>query len=119
VLGDERPVAARGLADCVHRAVEQVVALGKAEVGDKTILDAAVPFAEALGRAVHAGDPPAAAWRTAAAVAGSAAQGTAALRPRIGRARPLAERSVGTPDPGAVSFALCVDAAAKEMSDEH
>jgi dihydroxyacetone kinase len=30
--------------------------------------------------------------------------------PKVGRARPLAERSVGTPDAGATSMSLCVDA---------
>ena len=43
-----------------------------------------------------------------------AAAATAALRPRKGRARPLAERSVGSPDPGAVSFALIVTALADQ-----
>ena len=38
-------------------------------------------------------------------VAASAARSTAELRPRKGRARPLAEKSIGTPDPGAVSLA--------------
>jgi dihydroxyacetone kinase len=41
-------------------------------------------------------------------VATRAAADTAPLVPRLGRARPLAERSVGTPDAGATSMALCV-----------
>ena len=52
------------------------------------------------------------AWGHAAATAESAAQATADLKPKVGRARPLAERSLGTPDAGAVSFALCVRTAA-------
>ena len=42
----------------------------------------------------------------AADAAEGAAQETAALVPKVGRARPLAERSVGHPDPGALSFAI-------------
>ena len=42
----------------------------------------------------------------AAAAATAAAERTAGLRPLKGRARPLAEKSLGHPDPGAVSFAL-------------
>jgi dihydroxyacetone kinase len=42
----------------------------------------------------------------AADAAESAARDTAQLRPKLGRARPLADRSVGTQDPGATSFAL-------------
>ena len=47
------------------------------------------------------------AWRAAADVATDAAKATAELRPKVGRARPLAERSVGTPDAGATSLAMC------------
>jgi ribose 5-phosphate isomerase B len=47
-----------------------------------------------------------AALRSAAEAATQAARDTAPLRPRKGRARPLADKSQGTPDPGAVSLAL-------------
>jgi dihydroxyacetone kinase len=40
-------------------------------------------------------------------VATESARATADLRPKVGRARPLAERSVGTPDAGATSLAMC------------
>ncbi|WP_329812732.1 DAK2 domain-containing protein, partial [Streptomyces sp. GSL17-113] len=45
-------------------------------------------------------------------VARTAAEATAELRPRLGRARPLAERSIGTPDPGATSLAMVLGAVA-------
>ena len=50
------------------------------------------------------------AWRTAASAATQAAASTADLLPRMGRARPHAEKSLGTPDPGAHSLALIVTA---------
>jgi dihydroxyacetone kinase len=50
------------------------------------------------------------AWTAAADAADKAAEGTAQLLPRRGRAWPLAEKSLGTPDAGAVSFALIVRA---------
>ncbi|MGW8566529.1 dihydroxyacetone kinase family protein [Isoptericola sp. NPDC055881] len=89
--------------------------LGKASPGDKTLLDAVGPFVDALERGTADADDAGAlerAWGAAAAEATRAAAATADLVPRVGRARPLAERSVGTPDPGAVSFALCVEAVA-------
>ena len=46
-----------------------------------------------------------------------AAEATAPLSPRLGRARPLAARSVGTPDAGATSFALAVRAMAPVVAD--
>ncbi|MCC2334084.1 dihydroxyacetone kinase family protein [Cellulomonas sp. zg-Y908] len=110
-------LAARPVADPAARAaaaaragVAAVVTLGGAKQGDKTMVDAAEPFAAALEQAAGAGQAPAAAWDAALEAARTAAQATADLRPRLGRARPLAERSVGTPDPGAVSFAAIVAA---------
>ena len=74
--------------------------LGKAEVGDKTMVDALVPFTETFRRLAAEGAAADAGWAEAAREAAAAAQATAALRPLKGRARPLAEKSVGTPDPG-------------------
>ncbi|WOF24279.1 dihydroxyacetone kinase family protein [Microbacterium betulae] len=98
----DAPAVARGTAD----AAAGVMAYGKAEPGDKTLVDALVPFAEELGRAVAAGASLADAWRTASGAATEAAAATADLLPRMGRARPHAEKSLGTPDPGAHSLAL-------------
>ncbi|NUP37517.1 MAG: DAK2 domain-containing protein, partial [Streptomyces sp.] len=50
--------------------------------------------------------PLAAAWDAAATAAEAAAKAPAELLPRLGRARPHAEKSMGTPDAGAVSLAL-------------
>ncbi|HSQ22353.1 MAG TPA: DAK2 domain-containing protein, partial [Coriobacteriia bacterium] len=69
-----------------------------------------VPFIDALTDALGASDGLADAWDKAAAVATQAALDTAPLRPRLGRARPLADKSVGTPDAGATSFALAMTA---------
>lgn len=94
------------------RAFEaRIRSLGKVEVGDKTMLDAIVPAVEALAAAFEAGSPLQGAGLAAAAAAESAADGTAVLRPRVGRARPLAELSVGHSDPGAMSFAMVLRAA--------
>jgi dihydroxyacetone kinase len=84
--------------------------LGQASVGDKTLVDAVTPFAQVLSEQVRSGAPLRSAWQCAEAAADVAAQATANLVPRKGRARPLAERSVGTPDPGAVSFVICAKA---------
>lgn len=108
-LGDDRsPLGTADVRAAVWAAVETVQGLGGAEPGDKTLLDALVPFHDVLDTAAGSGTPLGAAWQQAAEVADRAAADTAGLRPRVGRARPLADRSVGTPDPGAVSLALCV-----------
>jgi D-erythrulose 4-kinase len=88
---------------------DAITALGKAVPGDKTMVDALLPFRGAFQSAFNGGAPVAEALAAGAAAARKAADATASLRPRKGRARPLAEKSLGHPDPGAVSFALLAD----------
>jgi D-erythrulose 4-kinase len=105
VLDDRSGASADRVSEAVQAALEAVVARGGARPGDKTLVDALDPFARTLREQVAAGASLFEAWRAAAAAATSAAEATAPLRPRLGRARPLAERSVGHADPGAVSLA--------------
>ena len=111
-LGDTAAPDGSAIARASQLFADTVATLGKAARQDKTMLDAAVPFSEAFAAAIAQGDDPTLAWQTAATRASRAAEDTAALLPKIGRARPHAEQSVGTPDPGAVSFALIVSAVA-------
>jgi phosphoenolpyruvate---glycerone phosphotransferase subunit DhaL len=111
-------LSAQCVVDALDAALGGVVARGKAEVGDKTMVDALVPFAETLGREVDGGTDLATAWANAAAAASAAAAATAELLPRMGRARPHAEKSLGTPDPGAHSFALIVSAVAEAIAGD-
>ncbi|MFC3075246.1 dihydroxyacetone kinase family protein [Shinella pollutisoli] len=87
-------------------ALDDVMRLGGARPGDKTLVDAFVPFVEALEAAAGGGRSLQEAWRQASDVCEAAARATAPLTPKLGRARPLAERSIGHPDAGAVSLAL-------------
>ncbi|MDN5914324.1 MAG: dihydroxyacetone kinase family protein [Pseudonocardia sp.] len=94
----------------VRAFADAIVELGGAKLGDKTLLDALLPFVDELEARVGDGEELAPAWRAAASVATAAGKATSDMRPRIGRARPLAEKSVGTPDAGATSMALIVTA---------
>ncbi len=111
-LGDTERPSARSVVDAVAAARDGIVRYGKAEVGDKTMVDALVPFTDTLAAAVDGGATLPIAWRQAAAAAVTAAAATAELLPRKGRARPHAEKSLGTPDPGAHSLGLIVRAVA-------
>lgn len=108
-LGDSAAADAPRVAAGVRDAKEGIMHFGKARVGDKTMVDVLVPFSDALSAAVAQGASLTEAWLRAAAVAEQAAQATAQLVPKVGRARPLAEKSVGTPDAGAVSLAMIVN----------
>jgi len=110
-LGDVTEPTGGDVAAAVGAATEGLIAFGKAHVGDKTMIDAAVPFAETLAAHVKGGDRLVDAWGAAAQAATEAAEATAALMPRVGRARTHGAKAIGSPDPGAVSFAAVMQAA--------
>lgn len=96
VLGDESGDA--NLVDATAAGLEAVTRLGGAHVGDKTMVDAFVPAVQALQ---EQGD-----WRAATDAARKGAESTKDLVAKVGRARPLGEKSLGTPDAGATSLAM-------------
>lgn len=106
-LGDRGRPDSATVAAGMRDGYDALIRLGGAAPGDKTMLDALLPFVEELEERIAEGEPWQKAWRTAAETAARAARATAELRPKVGRARPLAERSVGTPDAGAISLAMC------------
>jgi dihydroxyacetone kinase len=101
----------------VRESATALQTFSKAQLGDKTMLDALFPFVDALVERTAEGESLADAWAAAADVCREAAEATAVLVPKIGRARPLAERSVGTPDPGAISLGLIVTAIGKVLDE--
>ncbi|WP_116044225.1 dihydroxyacetone kinase family protein [Amycolatopsis palatopharyngis] len=107
---DSAEITATAVADAVDNAAKAFVELGKAEPGDKTMLDAIEPFRRVLREQAISGAAVADAWCEAAQRAAGAARETADLVPAKGRAARLAERSKGHADPGATSFALIVTA---------
>jgi dihydroxyacetone kinase len=118
-LSDGAAVTADQIRLAAEQALESVMALGGAKPGDKTLVDAFVPFVDALSTDLKAGAGLAAAWSRAAGAARQAAETTAQLLPKLGRARPLAERSLGHPDAGAVSFALCARVISDHPGETH
>ncbi|MBD1593888.1 dihydroxyacetone kinase family protein [Arthrobacter sp. S1_S22] len=107
-LGNKDSYSGGDAAAAVAAFADAVTTLGKADVGDKTMVDALLPFRDAFVAAFDGGTPVSGALAAAVTAARQAADATASLRPLKGRARPLAEKSLGHPDPGAVSFALIV-----------
>ena len=110
VLSDDSRPTKRDLAEGVAAAARAVQSAGKAQLGDKTMVDALEPFASTFRAAVDRGDSKADAWNQAAGAAARGAESTAAMVARVGRARPHGEKSLGTQDPGAASFVIVVKA---------
>ena len=104
-------------AKSLRAGVEGVVARGKAEANDKTMLDALAPALDALDATLASGASLGDALRAASVAADAGRDATVPLQARKGRASYLGERSVGHQDPGATSAALLVGAAAEAFAD--
>ncbi len=107
--GDREQLDAAALVEVLGAARDGIVARGKAEPNDKTMVDAWSPAVEA---AAGAGDDVRAVLDAAAAAAERGAVATEPLVAHKGRASYLGERAVGHRDPGAESSALVLRAAA-------
>jgi len=107
-LGDDKDLDLKSYANAVNSFVKSIQQLGGANIGDKTMIDAQVPFAEVFESSISQGLSFIDSWNRAAIASTSAAKETANLTPKMGRARVLAEKSLGHPDPGATSFSLIV-----------
>jgi dihydroxyacetone kinase-like protein len=113
--GKER-LELRDWAAMVEAGVEGVRARGKAELGDKTMLDALGPARDALAEAVGDGMSFPAALSAAAAAAEEGMKATIPLVARKGRASYLGERSAGHQDPGATSSWMLMRTAAESLT---
>jgi dihydroxyacetone kinase len=102
----------RTWADAFDAGCAAIAELGGARPGDRTMLDALIPAAEAFRAALNAGQGLADALRLTAEAARRGAQATATMAPRRGRSSYLGERVLGHPDPGAEAAALWLRAIA-------
>jgi dihydroxyacetone kinase phosphoprotein-dependent L subunit len=104
----------------VYKALDAGLAalmrLGKAKVGDKTMIDTLDPFVRAYGEAANGGQTILAAWKVSLSAAEHGMRSTAEMISKRGRSSRLGERSRGHLDPGAVSifYVLCAVADALE-----
>ncbi len=114
-LSDEAEMSADAVAKGAQAGLEAIMRLGGAKVGDKTLVDSFVPFAATLNEEVGKGKSLAEAWAIAADVATKAGEATAQLTPKLGRAKSHTQRSLGYPDAGAISLALCARVVAEAI----
>jgi phosphoenolpyruvate---glycerone phosphotransferase subunit DhaL len=105
-------------AAALDAAVEGVQMRGKAEPGDKTMVDALIPARDAFSAAVAEGASFEEALRKSAAAAEEGMLATVPLVAKKGRASYLGERSAGHQDPGATSSQLLVKTAAETWAPE-
>jgi dihydroxyacetone kinase-like protein len=104
-----------GWTGALEAAVKGVQARGKAEPGDKTMIDALLPAVDALRSAAGDGADTATALQRSAAAAEEGMKATTPMEARKGRASYLGPRSVGHQDPGATSSHLLLRSAAETL----
>ncbi len=116
---DRTTLSAAEWAGVVSAGVAGVQMRGKAEAGDKTMVDALQPAAAALQAATGSGAALGDALRAAADAARGGMEATVPLVARKGRASYLGERSAGHQDPGATSSWLLLRTAAETLAGDH
>ena len=102
-LSDEKEIDAELLKKMLQGCYDEMTSISKARVGDKTMMDALIPAVEAA--VASTGDIP----DILSAAAKAAAQGAAATEnfaSKFGRARSYGDKTIGTPDAGAISTSL-------------
>lgn len=105
-VGEHQALDVEGLAGAFEAGVAQLRKQTKAQIGDKTMIDALLPAVEALRGAVNAGKDVEQSLREAAEAAGRGADATRNFVAKFGKARFSGERTLGHPDPGATSTTM-------------
>ena len=113
-LQEKDEVSAEDAAEALEAALGGIKQRGKADVGDKTIVDALQPAVEAAKEAAPSGSV-AEVFRAAAEAAKEGVESTVPLTARKGRASYLGARAEGHQDPGATSTYYLLDAAARTL----
>jgi phosphoenolpyruvate---glycerone phosphotransferase subunit DhaL len=113
-LAEKEEVSPGDAAAALEAALAGVKQRGKAEAGDKTMVDALEPAVEAAKEAASE-ESVAGVFRAAADAAAEGAEATVELAARRGRASYMGQRAVGHKDPGAASTHLLLDAAARTL----
>lgn len=102
----------------LRAAAEGIRARGQSDVGDKTLLDVLVPFTDTLERELASGADGAAALAAATRTAREAAEATADMVARKGRASYTGDRSRGSVDAGAMALAVIAERLTQSWTTE-
>lgn len=116
-VGGEVSLDSAAIVRLLESGRDGIVMRGKAELGDKTMVDAWSPAVDAARAAAEGGASAAETLRLAAEAAAAGSDATIPLVARKGRASYLGERSAGHRDPGAQSTAYLIEAAAAAASN--
>jgi dihydroxyacetone kinase-like protein len=114
--GEAESVDCPALAEMFEAGLAKVQKQSKAQVGDKTMMDALIPAVGAIRTAADASESITDAMTQAAQAAAQGAESTANMQAKFGRARNLGERAIGHVDPGATSMSLLFKAFSEALA---
>jgi len=116
LAGAASPSEASAWAAAFRSGVDAIQALGGGKAGDRTMLDALLPAAEAIEAAAARGAPVADILRGAIEAADAGVTATESMRPRLGRSSYVGDRVLGHPDPGAYAVTVWLKAIASTIA---
>ena len=116
-LSGKDDITTSDLVALLQAGVEGICQRGRAEPGDKTMVDVWTPVLETVENAAARGASVNEVLKSAVEAAEKGVEGTIPLQARKGRASYLGERSIGHRDPGAVSSYLMIRALHQIMTD--
>lgn len=113
------PVTSDDVVAALRASIEGIKKRGNSDVGDKTLLDSFAPAVDALESSSAAGASAEESIRAMASAARSAAESTSTMQARRGRASYSGERSIGSPDAGAVALAVLAERLAETWNSRN
>jgi dihydroxyacetone kinase len=118
VLEKARSANLKQWAEGIEQGVSEISELGGAHPGDRTMLDALDPFAQALVSGAEQNVAVISVLQSAARAAEAGAAATAGMKPRLGRSSYLGDRVIGRSDPGAKAAAIWLRAVADTIAEK-
>jgi dihydroxyacetone kinase-like protein len=115
-VGEADSLDCGAVADAFEAGLAKIQKQSKAQVGDKTMMDALIPAVGAIRTAADASASINDAMSAAAQAAAEGAEATAGMQAKFGRARNLGERVIGHIDPGATSMSLLFKAFSEALA---
>ena len=119
VIGDKENPTPDDIIAALRSAIEGIKQRGKADVGDKTLLDALVPMVDTLEEALKNGTDPAGAIEAAAVKARESAEATKGMVAHRGRASYTGDRSKESVDAGAMGVAVMAERISTAWKEAH
>lgn len=107
------------ISEMMQYVIDGIQKIGKAKLGDKTLLDALIPAVKSLEQSCELHDDISSAMKKSAAEAAAGAEKTKELVATKGRASYLGERSIGFPDAGAAAIGVIFTGIVEQLFTLH